>query len=227
MDNKLLKQRISRFLSAGLYPVTCQSLSEGRSDIEVLKAVADGGSKIIQLRDKESSRLNLCRKAEVFRRITDEYGMLFIVNDFVDIALAVGADGVHLGQADMPVRLARSIAPKLIIGVSTHTDEDVKQAQLDGASYYNIGPIFETQTKDTVGRFLGPESIPHLSIHSRLPFSVMGGIKEKHFPELIAKGARMIAVVTAVTQAANITEKVKRLMGYFSVVLKEPFRSGE
>lgn len=199
------------FRQVDLYPVTCERLSAGRSNLEVLDAVIHGGARIVQLREKELSSRELYAMAQKFREETARSGVLLIINDHLDIALAVGADGVHLGQDDLPLQAARRIAPELLIGISTHTLDEALEAQRGGADYVNIGPIFSTQTKEHVGRSLGPEAITEIGGRLELPFSVMGGINDSNIDEVLQRGARRIAVVTAVTRAPDIAEAVRSL----------------
>lgn len=203
--------RKAAFMQVDIYPVTCERLSRGRSNLEVLKAVIQGGARIIQLREKEYSIRELYNLAVKFREITQKAGVLLIINDHVDIAMAVGADGVHLGQDDLPLQAAREIAPELIIGASTHSRQEAVQAQQDGADYINIGPIFPTRTKKGVERFLGPQAIAEISPVIEVPFTVMGGISEANIDQVLAQGALRVAMVTAITQAADIAEKTKLL----------------
>jgi len=203
--------RKEKFLQVDLYPVTCERLSAGRSNLDLLEAAIRGGAKIIQLREKELSTRDLYRMALAFRRRTAEAGMLLIINDHVDIALAVDADGVHLGQDDLPLTAARRIAPELLIGVSTHTREEALKARDEGADYVNIGPIFPTGTKEGVSRFLGPEAIPGIAAGIEIPFTVMGGIGSANIEKVVAAGARRVAVVTAVTTAADMAGAVAAL----------------
>jgi len=203
--------RKAKFQEVDIYPVTCEPLSAGRSDLEVLEAVIQGGAKIIQLREKEYAKRDLYHLALKFREITSSAEVLLIINDHLDLALAVDADGVHLGQDDLPLRVARKLAPDLLIGASTHSLEQALQAQKDGADYINIGPIFSTKTKEGAEDFLGPEAITRISAMIEIPFTVMGGITVSNIDQVIAAGARKIAMVTAITQADNITETVELL----------------
>ncbi len=220
----LYLQRLEKFASeATIYPVSCEKLAQGRSDAEWLDGVLAGGARIVQLRDKEADGLTLYEKARIFREKTLRAGALFIVNDRVDIALLTGADGVHLGNTDIPAREVRKIAPDLLIGVSCNTAEQAATAKERGASYFNIGPLFPTQTKDGIKSFLGTAAIAELTACCDLPFTVMGGIKKEHLPELISLGARRIAVVTALSQAPDIagetrewTNTIRRLINQAS-----------
>jgi len=206
-----LQTRLALFTKeVTLYPVSCERLAKGRSDIEWLDAVLAAGVKIVQLRDKESTDRVLFEKACLFRQRTTAHGALLIINNRVDIALACNADGIHLGNSDLPAEEARRLAPELIIGVSANSIEQAASAADRGASYYNIGPLFRTSTKQGLSTFLGPEAIKRFSSASPLPFTVMGGIKFGHIEELNALGAQRIAVVTALTEADDIEAETSR-----------------
>ena len=211
VSNKSLQQRMDVFLhQTSIYPVSCEALANGRTDEQWLEEVLAGGARIVQLRDKESDDRTLYEKALVFRRKTEAAGAILIINNRVDIALAVDADGIHLGNSDMPAEAARALAPEMIIGVSANTEEQAATAKSRGASYFNIGPIYPTQTKKRLTTFLGPEAVPTFAARCDLPFTVMGGIKFNHIPELTAVGVRRIAVVTALSQAEDITAETRR-----------------
>jgi thiamine-phosphate pyrophosphorylase len=203
------EKRRARFDEIDVYPVTCERLSVGRSNLEVLEAVIRGGARIIQLREKEYSRRDLFDLALAFRGVTARAGVLLIINDHLDVALAVGADGVHLGQDDLPLAAARRLAPDLVIGISTHTLDEALDAQRQGADYVNIGPVFATTTKAGAERGLGPEAIATIGSRLSVPFTVMGGITAANLDEVLAAGARRIAMITAITQAADIAETVR------------------
>lgn len=203
--------RMARFREIDLYPVTSEKLSAGRTNLEILRAIIEGGARIVQLRDKECSTRALLQMAERFRVETARAGVLLIINDRIDVALAVEADGVHLGQDDLPIAAARRIAPELIVGASTHSLEEALRAEREGADYVNIGPIFATQTKEGVSSFLGPKAIGEIAPSLSVPFTVMGGIKPSNLDRVLEQGARRIALVTAVTQAADVVEAVRSL----------------
>ncbi len=210
--------RIKLFQQVDVYPVTCEQLSEGRTNLQVLEAVIQGGSRIIQLREKDYPKRHLYNLALKFREITTKAGVLLIINDHLDIALAVDADGVHLGQEDLPVQVARKLAPELLIGSSTHSLEQALKAEKDGADYVNIGPIFSTKTKEGVGRSLGPKAISEISPQIKVPFTVMGGINEENIDQVLAEGARRVAMVTAITRATDIAVKVRALRAKIAVL---------
>ncbi len=199
-----------------MYPVSCERLAAGRSDREWLDRVLAGGARIVQLRDKDSSDRELLEKARYFRRRTSEAGALFLVNDRLDIALLADADGIHVGRDDLPPEEMRRLAPDFIIGISCNSEGQAvelgrrERAGTLAASYYNIGPIYPTKTKDGLREFVGVGAIPRFSAHLSLPFTVMGGIKLHHVDELVAAGARRIAVVTALTGADDIAAETGR-----------------
>ena len=204
-------ERSDRFDETDLYVVITESQCGGRSALEVLEAVLDGGVRLVQLREKDRSGHDLYDLACEFRRRTASRNALLIINDRVDVALASQADGVHLGQDDLPLASARTLAPDLIIGVSTHTLEQALAAQTDGADYVNIGPIFPTQTKTTAVDPLGCDAVGAISPRLSIPFSCMGGIKLHNINEILEQGARHPAVVTAVTAAGNIQDATEQL----------------
>ena len=204
-------ERLARLKEIDLYTVTCQELSEGRNDLEVLDAVLAGGGRIIQLREKNWDKKDLYELALEFRKRTLKDNVLFIINDHVDVALAADADGVHLGQEDLPIPAARRIAPQLILGASSHNLEEALKAESEGADYVNIGPIFPTKTKKGITQFLGPDAIGRISPHVHIPFTTMGGINPDNITRVLDAGARRVAMVTGVTRAQDITKRVREL----------------
>ncbi len=208
---KTKKQRLAAFAEIDIYPVISSEFCAGRDPLYVLEQIAEGGAKIVQLREKNKNRLELVPLACEFRRICDRHGMLLIINDLVDVALESGADGVHLGQDDLTLEAARKAAPEMIFGVSTHSAEEALKAQSDAADYVNIGPIFNTQTKSLAMAALGVEAVRKIAPLLHIPFTVMGGIKSGHIPELLSAGARKIAMVTEITANESIAAKVRDL----------------
>ena len=211
MISELRRKRAEQFRLTDLYLVIGHEFTSGRSVFDVLQAAAEGGVRTVQLREKNLSRKELTLLAEKFRKKCDELGVLMIMNDYVDIALACGADGVHLGQDDMTLEAARRIAPDLILGRSTHSVEQALEAQAQGADYVNLGPIFPTMTKSTQVKPLGLEIIRQAGPLLKIPFTVMGGVKEHNMPELYAAGARIMAMVTELTQADDVRSKALSL----------------
>ncbi len=205
------RERMERFNQTDLYVVITEAFCGGRSNIDVLKACLDAGVRLVQFREKDLPARTLCRQAEIFRDHTDRAGALLIIDDRLDVALAVDADGVHLGQQDLPIDAARRIAPELILGASSHTLEQALAAEAAGASYVNIGPIFATQTKRTQVAPLGADAVGLIAPNLNIPFTCMGGIKAHNVQEVIRRGAKHVAVVTAVTAARDIAAAVRDL----------------
>ena len=207
------KERLEAFKKIDIYPVTCQELSEGRSNLEVLDAVLAGGAKIVQLREKDWDKKKIFELAVEFRKRTLAQKAILIINDHLDIALAAEADGVHLGQDDLPISAARKIAPDIILGASSHSLEEALKAEKDGADYVNIGPIFPTKTKKKLTLFIGPEAIAGISPKIGIPFTVMGGINQNNIKNVLEKGAKRVAMVTGITRATDIADIVRELRG--------------
>ncbi len=218
-----LARRLAAFERADLYVVITQAFCAGRSGLAVLDQVLAAGVGIVQLREKDLADRSLYELAVAFRRRTEAGGALLIIDDRLDIALAAGADGVHLGQEDLPVAAARRIAPELIIGASSHSLEEALAAQEAGAGYVNIGPIFPTATKPAVSP-LGPEAIARIAPRLRIPWSAMGGIHQGNIAQVLARGARHPAVMSAVTAAAEVGAAARALR---EAILSRPATSLE
>jgi len=208
--------RMAAFDDADLYVVITESFCAGRPALDVLNAVLDAGVRLVQFREKDLDDRSLYHRCLEFRKRTHASGALLIVDDRVDIALATGADGVHLGQSDLPIAVARSLAPELIIGASSHSLDEALAAQNAGASYVNIGPLFATQTKSVPTGVVGPAMIDTIAPHLRIPFTCMGGIKRHNIEEALKRGARHVAVVTAVTAASDPRAAAKDLRDVIS-----------
>ncbi len=217
VDEKKYEQRLRQFVEeVAVYPVSCERLAAGRTDREWLAGVIAGGARIVQLRDKESSDRELLAKARYFREATRKAGVLFFLNDRLDIALLADADGMHVGQNDIAPEEIRKLAPDILIGFSCNTEEQVRElgraVELgkSAVSYYNIGPLFHTGTKEGLHHFLGVEAVKPFTSYCSLPFTVMGGIKRHHLDSLLAVGAQRIAVVTAISQEKDIASATKQ-----------------
>jgi thiamine-phosphate pyrophosphorylase len=186
------------------------SLCSAALDWTIAESAA-GGADIIQLREKELSDRGLLERARNVRRWTRDAGVLFIMNDRPDIARLVEADGVHLGQDDMPVKEARRIVgPDMLIGVSTHSVEEVRQAVLDGASYLGVGPTFPSRTK-SFGHFPGLDFVRQAAAETTIPQFIIGGVTAATLSSAVEAGARRVAVSAAVCQADDPRKVVAEL----------------
>ncbi|MFH1191398.1 MAG: thiamine phosphate synthase [Candidatus Omnitrophota bacterium] len=203
-------------LAYPLYAITAQEYSLGRGNSEVVREMLAGGIKIIQYRQKEKSRREKYLECLEIRRMTEKAAATFIVNDDVDIALAVKADGVHLGQEDMPIEAARELVKEdLIIGLSTHSPSQALDAVMRGADYIGIGPIFATRTKKDACPAVGLEYLDYAVGNIKIPFVAIGGIKLHNLREVQAHGATCVAMVTEIVGAADIRARIKEILLQF------------
>ena len=193
-----------------LYVITESSISRRRSNEEVVKEAIKGGAEIIQLREKERDKDKVKEEAIKLNKICKENNVLFIVNDYVDVALEIGADGVHLGQSDMNVAKARKICDdKLIIGLSTHSVGQAVKADSEDVDYITIGPIYKTRAKDfTVGHNIISQIIKKINT----PLIAIGGINENNIDEVLNQGVKSVAVISSVAAADDVREAAKELV---------------
>jgi len=209
-------ERRERLAAARLYVVTGV-----RPDLpEFLEAILGAGVDVVQLREKEAEAGDLLRWGKTFREAADRHGALFIVNDRPAVAYAVDADGVHLGQNDLPPRVARAILGEdAIIGLSTHSPEQWDAAASE-ADYLCIGPVWETPTKR--GRpAAGLDAVRHAAKSGETrPWFAIGGISEENLPEMLDAGATRIVVVRAVTTAADPAASVRTLVDRLSTAAR-------
>lgn len=197
---------------ADLYALTDSTLSLGRSVAEVARALLAAGIRILQYREKEKKSGQMLAECLVLRAMTAEAGACFIVNDYVDIALLCHADGVHLGQDDLPVPAVRGlVGPEMIIGLSTHSPDQARAAAAAGADYIGVGPIYPTNTKKDVCAPVTLSYLDWVTAHISLPFVAIGGIKEHNIAEVARHGARCCALVSGLVSAPDIEARVARV----------------
>ena len=201
-----------------LYLVTDERVSRGRSHLEVAEAAIRGGADVIQLRDKTASSGTLYRVALAMRKLTREAKVPLIINDRLDIALAVDADGVHVGQSDLPASVVRKLlGPGKILGVSAETPQEALLAEKDGADYLGVGPVFEARgTKADAAEPGGPGMIAPIRRVCRLPVVAIGGIKAENARSVREAGADAAAIISAIVGADDIAQaarEMKRLLG--------------
>ena len=169
----------------------------------VLAPALQGGVHIVQLREKELPDEELVAAGRRFAELCREHGALLIVNDRPDLALACGADGVHVGQDDEPLADVRAkVGPDLVVGISTHTPAQVDEAERSEADYLGVGPVFPTATKPHVAP-VGLELVRHAAEHARKPWFAIGGIDQQRAAQVVAAGAERIAVVRAIRDARD------------------------
>ncbi|MBN2609242.1 MAG: thiamine phosphate synthase [Candidatus Fermentibacteraceae bacterium] len=196
-----------------LYLVTDPVLCGPRGVVETCRLALLAGVGTVQLRDKAASTRELLDTAGLLSGLCMEAGALFIVNDRVDVAMAAGADGVHLGQDDMPVRNARKLLGKdAVIGVSVRTAGEARSAFLEGADYLAANLVFATDTKTDLGEPLGLEGVREIKSAAPLPLVAIGGIKPSNSGDVLRWGADGIAVVSAVMAAEDVGGAVAELL---------------
>lgn len=195
-----------------LYLVTDRQLSLGRPTTAIVAAAIRGGVSCVQLREKEMSTREFVAEAKTLKELLSPAGIPLIINDRVDIALAVAAEGVHLGQSDMHIRDARRLLGKTtIIGISAESLEDAQEAAEEGADYIGISPVYATATKSDIATPLGLDGVAEIRHHVSLPLVGIGGINQENCAEVIGAGADGIAVVSAIVSAPSPQEAAAEL----------------
>ncbi len=200
-------------LPSPLYAILDTSFSKGRSPTTILREFLACGVKLVQLRAKELSSGEFFTLAKEARQLTREAGATFIVNDRADIALACNADGVHLGQDDLPLAAARKVlGPDKVIGISTHDLDQARSAELNGADYIGFGPIFGSTTKDTGYTPRGIEMLREIRVAIKIPIVAIGGINEGNVADVWKAGADAAAIISDLMGAKDVAKKVQRIL---------------
>ncbi|MDQ0205604.1 thiamine phosphate synthase [Alkalicoccobacillus murimartini] len=196
-----------------LYAITGEEFHSGRSMVDVMEKAILGGVDIIQLRDKKSSKLDVLKKAQKLRKLTEKHQVTFIVNDHIDVALAVGADGIHVGQDDLPLDEVRKIVgPDMIIGISTHHIDEAKAAEQGGADYIGVGPIFPTNSKEDVVDPVTTTYIQQIEEEITIPYVAIGGIKRHNLKQVMEAGARRVCMITEIVQAEDVQARCEEII---------------
>ena len=200
-------------LPKGIYGILGEKFSLGRTNIDVAQQMVDAGVNILQYREKVKNKSfkHMLEECYKIREITFKADVPFIINDHVAIALLVGADGIHQGQDDIPVKEVKKLASHMMIGCSTHSPKQAKQAIEQGADYIGVGPIFPTSTKEDVCDAVGLEYLEHVVASYDIPFVAIGGIKRNNLAKVVLSGAKTICLVTEIIGAKNIKKRVKEI----------------
>ncbi len=194
----------SRFPSFDLYLVTDRSQTQGRDLLWVLGEALEGGARAVQLREKDLGGRDLFLLADKVKKLCDRYRAGLFINDRVDIALGIDADGVHLGSGSMPVGAVRLlVGKKKLIGVSAHSLKDAREAEKAGADFILFGPVYFTPSKAAYGRPQGLDALKEIVENNSLPVYAIGGVKAAHIPKVKATGCRGIALISAVLSAED------------------------
>ncbi|WP_025028738.1 thiamine phosphate synthase [Caldalkalibacillus mannanilyticus] len=190
-----------------LYVITGEQFYPQQEYLAVIEEAILGGADIVQLREKNKTKKELLEMAKKLKELCSKYHVPFIVNDHIDIALAVDADGIHLGQDDLPLSEARRIlGSEKIIGISTHAIEEAIEAERNGADYIGVGPIYETKSKVDVVDPVGLSYIKEVVSQTKIPFVAIGGIKLHNLDKVLEAGAQRICVISAIVGAENVKE---------------------
>ncbi|MDL2307470.1 thiamine phosphate synthase [Desulfovibrio sp. OttesenSCG-928-C06] len=194
-----------------IYGILDLPLSNGRSNVDVARQMLDAGVKIIQYRDKERKMGVMYEECKVIREMTRQAGACFIINDFSEIARLVDADGVHIGQEDLPVaEMRKLIGPDMILGLSTHSPAQADAAVKSGVvDYIGVGPLYPTKTKKDVCAAVGLEYLDYVVKNHKIPFVGIGGVKTHNIPDVAAHGAKMFCLVSAIVGADDIAAAVR------------------
>ncbi len=199
-----------------LIVITDRALAAPRAVEHVVRAALEAGAPAIQLRDKSADARSLFEQARALLPLTRAHGALLFVNDRLDVALAAGADGVHLGPDDLPVVAARhAVPPGFLVGYSTDDPDLARRAAADGAAYIGCGAVFGTRTKDVGDERIGPEGLQRVVAAVRVPVIGIGGVTVDNVAELARAGAAGAAVVGAVMKADDVAATVRALLAPF------------
>ena len=210
LSRVLRQDKIKRLF--GLYVIIDATALRGRSHIEVAGQAIRGGAKVIQLRDKVHSKKELLTIAQELRNLCAEQDVLFIMNDCLDVALAVDADGLHVGQDDLPVKVARRLLPiDRILGCSARTVDKAAIAQSEGADYIAVGAMYPTSSKETA-EVVGPERLKQIRQAVTLSLVAIGGINASNVSEVLAAGADSVAVISAVLGAEDVEGATRQIV---------------
>lgn len=195
-----------------LYLVTDRELSRGRTTLEIVQAAVRGGVTCIQLREKSSATREFIEDALKIKDFLKAHNISLIINDRVDVAMAVQADGVHLGQSDIPLEMAKAILnDSKIIGISAESVEDAVKAEKGGADYISVSPVFATPTKTDTAPPLGLEGIQTIRQHVQIPIVGVGGLNKDNCADVIRSGADGVAVVSAIVSADDPEKAAREL----------------
>ena len=199
-------------LPSRLYAIVDTAQTGGRPLVSVIDAMLAGGVSVLQLRVKDRPADEFLRLALTARERTTRAGCLFIVNDRVDIALAARADGVHLGQDDLPLEAARPLVGEMLIGISTHSLEQAEAAERGGADYIGFGPMFPTRTKETGYGSRGVAMLESVRRRVGIPIVAIGGITAENVARTWNSGADAAAMISYLTQSDDVTARVKEIL---------------
>lgn len=213
MNDRLASRRAKAkdiFRTAGLYCLTDSQLAGERGNLAVVEQMLAAGAQIIQYREKNKTQLEMYRECMLIRDMTRMQGATFFVNDDIALAMAVCADGVHIGQDDLPLPVVRQLVGEgMLIGLSTHSPQQARAAVELGADYIGVGPVYQTQTKKDVCAPVGLEYVNYVAKCIDLAFVAIGGISRDNLTAVIEHGAECVAMISEIIKAADIRQTVQ------------------
>jgi thiamine-phosphate pyrophosphorylase len=210
-------KKTRQFPEHDIYCITASQFSLGRSNLEVVRQMLEADIKIVQYREKDFPMRKKYQECLAIRELTARYHACFIINDDVHLALAVEADGIHIGQDDLPAEKVRElVGNKMLIGLSTHSPEQAEDAVTTGVvDYIGVGPLYQTFTKKDVQPPVGLGYLDYVVGHCQIPFVAIGGIKENNLAEVVKHGATCVCLVTEIVGAPDIGAKINNLRKQF------------
>ncbi len=212
MDKNKLK-------NIGLYFITDKTLSK-KNNIEDVRAAIKGGVRIVQYREKNLSKEGMVREAMKIKEICEENGVLFLINDFVDMALETDADGVHLGMEDMAYEKARGLlGEEKIIGLTIHNKEEALEAEKLGADYVGVSPVYSTKTKKDAGNPMGIENLRRIKESVKIPCIAIGGINESNMEGVVKTGVDGLVMISAIVTKDDVEETARGIIGKIKTFL--------
>jgi len=204
-----------------LYVIIDRRMMRGRSPIQVAREAIAGGATALQLREEKMEGRDLCNLALALKKIAKQERALFLIDDRVDIAKACDADGVHLGEKDLPIKITRNLLGRnKIIGATVRNLSQALKAQREGADYLSLGPIFPTKTKKDLPPSRDLKTITRVKKKIRIPLIAIGGINRDNVASVIRAGADGVAVVSAITKAENVRKATRELLSRIREVKK-------
>ncbi len=209
LEKKILIRRA--LPDTDIYGILGEDFSKGRNNVDIVRDMIGAGIRIIQYREKNKSKLHKYQECKTIRALTKNAGVTFIVNDDVDIALSIKADGLHIGQDDLPIEEVKKIAGDMLIGLSTHNENQAKEAIVKGADYIGVGPIYKTNTKKNLEESQGLKYLEWVSKNIPIPYVAIGGIKESNILEVKEHGGKCFAMISEIVGSEDMKGKVERI----------------
>jgi thiamine-phosphate pyrophosphorylase len=204
-----------------LYVLTDRRAARGQSLVELVAAALVGGATAIQLRDKDAEAREQVALGRELRRLTRDAGALFLVNDRIDVAYAVEADGVHLGQDDLPAATARAIlGPSAIVGGSAGNLAELARSLADGVDYLGVGPMYESPSKSDTGPAIGPTGLARIRAVTELPIVGIGGVTSDNLAPVLTAGADGVAIISAIVGASDVRAAAREIRARIDAVVE-------